>query len=55
MSAIQTILAALILIGIAVIGLAIRIIIIKGGRFPETHVGHNKRNAQKRHYLRQSI
>lgn len=42
MSAIQTILAALILIGIAVIGLAIRIIIIKGGRFPETHVGHNK-------------
>lgn len=42
MLTIHTLLAALILIGVAVAGLAIRIIIVRGGRFPDTHVGHNK-------------
>ncbi|HOG20126.1 MAG TPA: hypothetical protein PKW37_06760 [Salinivirgaceae bacterium] len=47
MLTIQTLLAALILTGIAVAGLAIRIIVIKGGRFPDTHVGHNKEMRKK--------
>ncbi len=36
-----TLLAALFLVGLAVVGLAIRIIVLKGGRFPVTHVGQN--------------
>jgi len=47
MLTIQTLLAVLILTGIAVAGLAIRIIVIKGGRFPDTHVGHNKEMRKK--------
>lgn len=31
----------IILVSIAVLGLAFRILLIKDGKFPDTHVGHN--------------
>ncbi len=35
-------LIVLVLLGLGLAGMGIRILIKKGGQFPETHVGHNK-------------
>ncbi len=37
----ETLLISLLLTGIAVVGLSIGILLRKGGKFPDTHVGHN--------------
>jgi hypothetical protein len=42
MGVIKLILIAIALVSLAVFGLAIRIVLKKGGNFPETHVGRNK-------------
>lgn len=42
MGILKIILIAIALVSIAVFGLAIRILLKKGGKFPETHVGKNQ-------------
>jgi hypothetical protein len=42
MEFLKLLLVVLALLGIVFIGFAIRILIIKNGKFPEIHVGHNK-------------
>jgi hypothetical protein len=42
MGVIKIILIAIALVSVAVFGLAIRIVLKKGGQFPETHVGKNR-------------
>jgi len=39
---IKLLIISLLFIGIAVSGLAVRILLKPGGRFPETHIGRNK-------------
>ena len=38
----ETLIIAIILVGLSMLGLAITMVIKKGGKFPDTHVGHNK-------------
>lgn len=38
----KTLLFAIVLVALAMLGLGITMLFKKGGRFPETHVGHNK-------------
>jgi len=42
-----TLLLTIIIVGIAVIFLAINIIVKKNGKFPETHIGKNKAMAER--------
>jgi len=42
MGVIKIILIAIALVSVAVFGLAVRIVLLKGGKFPETHVGKNR-------------
>jgi len=42
MEVLKVILLAAGLISLAVIGLAVRVLIVKGGKFPNTHVSGNK-------------
>lgn len=42
MDVIKIILLSIALVAIAIFGLAIRILLIKGGKFPNTHVSGNK-------------
>ena len=44
---VKTLLLTLILVGIAVILLAIGVIVKKNGKFPETHIGKNKAMAER--------
>ncbi len=39
----RILLITVVLVALAIIGLAIRILLKPRGRFPETHVGHNKK------------
>lgn len=43
MEALKVILLAVALLGVGMLGMAIRILIIKGGRFSSDHIGGNKR------------
>ncbi len=38
----KTLILSIILMGLAFAGFAITILLKKGGKFPDTHVGHNK-------------
>jgi hypothetical protein len=42
MEVLKIILLSVALVAIAILGLAIRILLLKGGRFPNTHVSGNK-------------
>lgn len=42
MLTVYTVLIALALIATAVVAMALKIIFVKGGRFPDTHICHNK-------------
>lgn len=52
---ITVLLLSLVFISIALLGLGIRILITRGGRFPETHVGRNKELAKRGIKCAQSI
>lgn len=45
----------LILIAIAFLGFAIRILIIKNGKFPQIHVGHNKEMRKRKIHCAKTI
>ncbi len=38
----KVVLLAIALLGIGMLGMAVRIVFLKGGKFPNTHVGGNK-------------
>ncbi|GET30887.1 hypothetical protein [Prolixibacter sp. SD074] len=42
MGLIKVILLAIALVSLAIFGLAIQIVLKKNGKFPDTHVGHNR-------------
>ncbi len=42
MEVLKVVLLAIILMGLVFVGLAIQLLLKKGGRFPNTHVGSNK-------------
>ncbi len=52
---IKLLLLTIALVTIALLGLAFKIIFIRGGRFPETHVGRNKEMARRGIKCAQSI
>ena len=52
---IKLLLLTIALVTIALLGLAFKIIFIRGGRFPETHVGCNKEMARRGIKCAQSI
>jgi len=42
MGLVKVILLAIALVSLAIFGLAIQIVLKKNGKFPDTHVGHNR-------------
>ncbi len=51
----KVLLLSVVLVTIALIGLAVKILFTKGGRFPETHIGRNKEMAKRGIKCAQSI
>ena len=52
---IQLFLISIILVAIALVGLAVKILFTRKGRFPETHIGRNKEMAKRGIKCAQSI
>ena len=52
---IKLLILSIVLVTIALLGLGIKILFTKGGRFPETHVGRNKEMARRGIKCAQSI
>ncbi|MBN1386975.1 MAG: hypothetical protein JW965_00925 [Bacteroidales bacterium] len=46
---------SILLVAVALLGLAVRIMFVRGGRFPETHIGRNKEMAKRGIRCAQSI
>ncbi len=55
MEFIKIILLAIVLVTLAMLGLAIRILLKKNGEFPNTHVGGNKHMKQRGIYCAQTF
>ena len=52
---IKLLILSIVFITVALLGLAVKILFTRGGRFPETHVGRNKEMAKRGIKCAQSI
>jgi len=52
---VKVILLAVALVSLAIFGLAIQIVLKKNGKFPDTHIGHNREMKKRGIYCAQTI